>query len=418
MKKFFIYLLIAMVLPILVLLLLVVSVRPAITDNSAAQVDNADLINPLLEQTKTILNNRFDAHELVIYEEQAESLAGFLTRSHTPLTSRVSLKQDELAIQMSYEINSLMSVNVSTWVKSGQGMQLDGIKIGQLFLPANTGLHIAEFFVDLYTGADIATQAIATIDEVHISERLVKVSLKPLHEAIKEIKNIDLGGGIEKQRQIAKIAEYLTLLSKVSSDKQRSLNYYVNAVVTEAKKRSNNNVELAIEENRAAILSLAVFAGDSRFSSAIGNIRAIHRSIPTAQVKPVLHGRNDLNDHFIYSAAIKLLSEQEFSFAIGEFKELMDRAPGGSGYSFVDLAADMAGVHFATLATDPETAFSFQTTLTAVNAESAFMPHIDGLEEGLSKSEFERKYGSVDSQRYDQKLTEIRARISALAISQ
>ncbi len=42
-------------------------------------------------------------------------------------------------------------------------------------------------------------------------------------------------------------------------------------------------------------------------------------------LKPVLANRKDLSLHFIFSAAIKLLSEQGISVAVGEFKELMDK---------------------------------------------------------------------------------------------
>ena len=104
------------------------------------------------------------------------------------------------------------------------------------------------------------------------------------------------------------------------------------------------------------------------------------------------------------------------TMAIGEFKELMDRARGGSGYSFVDLAADMAGLRFAQVASDPLKARRLQERAVASLAERDILPYIGGLPEGLSKAEFEHFYGRVDSPEYRQQVAEIDERINALAV--
>ncbi len=420
MKKFLLYFLSLTSFLIVLLFFLAISFSPILVDNSANQVGNADLINPLLQQTKHAIKNRYDSHELRVSSEQTESLAGFLTRSHQPLVSSVSVKKDELAIFMTYQLSESIFINLSVWVESAEKIKLNGLRVGQLYLPGNLGLRIAEFLVDLYTNSNFATLAIESIDSIDIDDSLITVSVLPLDSLIKEVKNVEISGSLsarEKSERLRKVAHYLILLDSVKSDKQESLTYYIKPVVIEAHARSNNNPVLAIEENRAAILALAIFTGDRRFSSVVGNMSEQLSVIPLAKVKPVLHGRTDLSAHFIFSAAIKLLSEQDFSFAVGEFKELMDRAPDGSGYSFVDLAADMAGVRFASLAFEPNTALNFQKTLTTLNDESVFMPAIDGLTEGLSKQAFTDQYGSVDSELYRQKIATIQSRIDTLPIN-
>ena len=79
------------------------------------------------------------------------------------------------------------------------------------------------------------------------------------------------------------------------------------------------------------------------------------------------------------------------AIGIGEFKELMDRGDGGSGFSFVDLAADFAGVKFAIAATTLSSASTVQNVLAGNIDEDLFFPHIKGLPEGLNKNEFSRK---------------------------
>ena len=61
----------------------------------------------------------------------------------------------------------------------------------------------------------------------------------------------------------------------------------------------------------------------------------------------MLAGRRDLLQQFIVSAGLRVLAENGVPMAIGEFKELLDSRSGGSGFSFVDLAADRAGLRFA-----------------------------------------------------------------------
>ena len=43
-----------------------------------------------------------------------------------------------------------------------------------------------------------------------------------------------------------------------------------------------------------------------------------------------------------FPPAVRSLATQEWSFAIGLIKEQLDAARGGSGFSFADLAADLA----------------------------------------------------------------------------
>ena len=130
----------------------------------------------------------------------------------------------------------------------------------------------------------------------------------------------------------------------------------------------------------------------------------------------MLHKRNDLARHFIISAALELLSKQGMSLAIGEFKELMDRAKGGSGYSFIDLAADMSGTEFARVAIAEGKAHQVQNAMARIQSELEIIVAIDGLPEGLSKQAFTEQYGKVDSEAYLNEVKEIERRIRGLAL--
>ena len=91
----------------------------------------------------------------------------------------------------------------------------------------------------------------------------------------------------------------------------------------------------------------------------------------------------------------------------GILKEMLDAREGGSGFSFADLSADLAGIAFARrLIEKPSLLASIEKSFTV--ADYALSPK--GLAEGLSAAEFARQYGSVKDERFQRVLTNIRRR--------
>ncbi|NIL98362.1 MAG: hypothetical protein GTO53_10785, partial [Planctomycetales bacterium] len=62
--------------------------------------------------------------------------------------------------------------------------------------------------------------------------------------------------------------------------------------------------------------------------------------------KPTIHGRTDLVSHFLVSAVLTLAVGADAAQAAGILKEISD-THGGSGFSFADVAANLAGVEMA-----------------------------------------------------------------------
>ena len=160
-----------------------------------------------------------------------------------------------------------------------------------------------------------------------------------------------------------------------------------------------------MSENRAAILAMAMYFGNARlFEAMIGRVRTgALAGVGSRQGAAKLAGRNDLMLHFIISAGLKVASMSGISYTIGEVKELLDAARGGSGFSFADLAADRAGVRFAEVAVNSES---------AALDEAAFFPDIVGLPEGLDERRFEATYGGLEGAAYTAMVREIDARIA------
>jgi hypothetical protein len=99
---------------------------------------------------------------------------------------------------------------------------------------------------------------------------------------------------------------------------------------------------------------------------------------------------------------------------VGLAKELAD-ADGGSGFSFPDMLANRAGIHFAELATGtPDGARHVRRMARAGRlSESDIMPSPAGLPEGMQESELARTIGMPSSAAYARLIDHIDRRIEA-----
>jgi hypothetical protein len=170
----------------------------------------------------------------------------------------------------------------------------------------------------------------------------------------------------------------------------------------------------AVQHNRAAILALGLALGDERLAQFVGLDRnsQLMRAGASLRQGTTLRGRDDWSRHFWLSAAMAVLEHPLVSDAGGLMKEQMDALTGGSGFSFGDLAADLAGVRFAVSATHSETAAEAMQDLLRSGFEvNKFFPPAADLPENLTTEQFRREYGSVGSQRYRRKVTEIENRL-------
>ncbi|GAC30007.1 hypothetical protein [Brumicola pallidula] len=412
--------------------ILLIDLSPIVAKNAYQQVKNAENVSELIMQLRSSLRNRYQPQQIDISYSQAESLLGFTQRALPNVNSDIKLSEDQAEILISYQLPAyLLSsyVNVSIKVKEASYLDVKSVSIGVITLPGNWVLGWVESLANSYTNSEVATKAIQQVAKTDISPHQVIISLNPLDPLLRELKNIKTSGdGNERQLLIIKTAHYLRLLDSLPlpnnlamQNKDTSLSYYLHKIMLEAKTMSSQdplgNSNSATLENEAAIMALAIYVGHRRFSTLFGDLSFAVDPIPTVRKKPVLANRQDLSLHFIFSAAIKLLSEQGISIAVGEFKELMDRGNGGSGYSFIDLTADIAGANFATLAVDPRTAEQIQNIMSLEANESFFFPSIDGFDEGMNKSQFRQKYSDIESKEYLKVLKEIERRVSRLPVS-
>ncbi|MFC1764512.1 hypothetical protein ACFL6U_20900 [Planctomycetota bacterium] len=174
----------------------------------------------------------------------------------------------------------------------------------------------------------------------------------------------------------------------------------------------------AVFPNRAAILALSVILGEERVAQVAKRPINLQRQeeITDLRRRVTLRGRHDLSQHFWVSAALAVLSDESRSMTVGITKELQDATPGGSGFSFVDLTADRAGILFANAATrNAPSARAMQLRIRDGARIADFCPDIQGLPEGLSRDTFQAEYGGLGGAGTQRVVTDIRRRLATCA---
>ena len=420
--KIIVVLLVLLLVSVSALLALSLESEPLVTTHSASQVDDADSVKALLTQVSRSLRYKHSAHRLNITEAQLDSVVGMLQRASPQFSGDALVTEHAAELRVSLHVPPLFDryLNAQIRLLPAQGIDIEYIKLGKLSIPGAWAVNLFAFAIDWYSHSDIGSQFTQQVEQVSLRGNSMQIKLKPLGEFLTELERVKQGMGPNGEKPFAlEVSSYLVYLADLDLSQRtesQSLALYLQAVFAEAQRRST--ADNAVEQNEAALVALASFVGHYRFATFVGAEQPYGGTKSKPLMPAMLAGRLDLNLHFIFSAAFKILSEQGLSFAIGEFKELMDRGNGGSGYSFIDLSADFAGVKLADLASQADTAGYVQQRLAANQAESVFFPSITGLPEGLSKQQFTQQFGGVDSPEYAAMVAEIHRRVDALPLYQ
>jgi hypothetical protein len=175
----------------------------------------------------------------------------------------------------------------------------------------------------------------------------------------------------------------------------------------------------AVLPNRAAVLALGKLLGDDNVARVGGRDLDLGPSDDRAALRRRIRigDRTDLSQHFWVSAALAVLSDEQRSLAVGLSKEVMDSTPGGSGFSFIDMAANTAGIRLAVEATrNSKSAHAIQDRVQQGVDIADVFPSIDGLPENLTRDQLQANFGGIGGTETRRLLGEIDRRIAALPL--
>lgn len=414
--------------------------------NAAAVRNSQQLLNNLNQSM------RDPGQQLVIQTNADELNAAFTLASRTlpGFQGKTQISPAGLTILMTMPLDmwSLrLYLNADIQIEPSVGpLQVRQVQLGRLTLPGDMALGLLGWVADQLWGPGQGAALLAKVRSVTVQQDAVKVEIsKSEGFSLSQLKQS--GVSLYKQwfssdEQTALIEHYYALalthsqqqvmkppatnqasqglppqsLSSQSLSSQ-SLISYLQLLMREADQRSQDKPEQAVQENQAVILALAQLLGGRNLQLLVNEVK----TSPQGKMPRVtLARRPDLQQHFVYSASLHVLGNQRLSSAVGEAKELLDSLKGGSGFSFVDLLADKAGIRFAKLAgASPQSARAVQQFFAQQDrTEQELFPSKSRLPEGLPQAMFEQQYQSIDSAMYQQMVAEIDRRLNALPLYQ
>ncbi len=383
----------------------------------------------LLQGLQRGVLSRGKHRQLAVTESDLNSMLAMAERGLPRLSGHTRIAEDKLDLMLSLHVpeNPFGDyLNVQAVIPpSAVGLELESFSIGHLSLPGGLARWLGERLANLILGDEQGSVILGAIQRIEIRGPQATVHYQPVPDLMQRLAKFKtrvkavrdewqlLGNPAVVKFYFNELCHYGTATAPLPSV---SLADYLGIAFTLADQRSLGP-EDRIQQNQAAIMALAIYLGSSRFATFIGEFDRTELAACKTPRNVQLAGREDLRLHFVFSAALKILADSGASFAMGEFKELLDSNRGGSGFSFVDLTADRAGNRFAELALDPEEGSRRVQALFAERAQEAmFFPDIAGLQENLDQASFERLYSGIESPAYQAVVGEIDRRIDQLVL--
>lgn len=165
------------------------------------------------------------------------------------------------------------------------------------------------------------------------------------------------------------------------------------------------------EEARSALTVLAFHLAGRSLGTLVPEATRWPR-LPGRSV--TLTGRVDSAQHWTMSAFLAAAVGSPLADAVGLWKELQDSRR-GSGFSFADLAADLAGTRAGDILSGPQGP-GLARRLAGGMGEWALVPRLEDLPENLGQAAFQARFGAPGDPRYEAQKRVVEQRVAALPL--
>ncbi len=410
-----------------VILFLAIEHAPTVTSVKTIDTDDAIRVKALGKKViNDLMNSEIHPASFFATEDDFNSMFSLTNRSVSRINGLVLISPELFEMLVTIKIphnpvGDYINIHISV-SPSKSGIVIDQVSLGNISMPGSIARHVIAFILNLTLGHNQGGYLLDSVDSVVLTHASINVNMKIMPGLKKRMKKMvkRFGHARDKVAIMGKpetvrvyYAKIIELSKNIPTNKPVSLDHFIGPLFKLARFRGGDHTD----ENRAVIQAIAMYFGSLQVERMIGRVRTDEMKLHRRQTKNVvLAGRNDLRLHFTISAALEVASKSGIAHAIGEFKELLDAQRRGSGFSFVDLAADRAGVRFAEVATNPSTAGRIQKLLGNNIREDQFFPIIKGLPERLSKEVFELYFGNIESDIYMSLVNSIDACIGQLPV--
>ena len=398
-----------------VILYLAIDSTPSVTLKPELRSETIRSAADLLQRTSASLKADPDTVNLYVTQNEFNNIFTLLNKKEKKIALKRTYADGKShfnsTVRLPFGTPSLYINSSATLLPSQTGLLWDDIKLGDITIPNGLFQHLQKLVLALFIGKSYSEQILNNISHVTMNAQRIGLTYTPsfsYEEGIAQFtKRMSRSTGITMPTDDTKIAHYYELVvNSTATRTHMKLGELLTVVLAEANNQTKKANTSAVEENSAALLALSVYLTPNYFKRLV---TLPSNTAPAHKTRITLDTRTDLAKHFTLSAAIKLIADNSVSYEIGELKEIFDSRSGGSGFSFVDLAADRSGILFSTLATESDARAKAVQTLSVSGPikDSDFFPNRALLEEGLTELDFIDKYQSTDSEHYVKLVTAI-----------
>ncbi len=399
---------------------LAVERAPRAVPPAAPVAADAVLARDLAGRLRELIETEGAAGRFGFTEAEADAAARSAARLIEGLDADVSLDPEGATLMASLGAPVLPAglwLNLSgTLAASEQGLAVTDLRLGRLPLPAGPVLAALRLAADRMITPGTARLAQDAVGAVRIDPPQALVLLDFAPGAREELfgrlraQTRALGGGIDRERIGGHLDWLHDAVRTGAAEEAGSVVPRIRGVLARAAADGGGPDGL-----KAAFYALGLYCGSENLKVAIGMgmpVRMEGRR-STCKQKVTLGGRDDLKRHFLLSAALQAATTGTATQGLGEMKELLDSALGGTGFSFDDMAANRAGSQLAEafLAAPPA---DWPAMAARITAEADILPEVSDLPSRMTEAEFVARFGAVDSLAYTAMIAEIDRRIDAL----
>lgn len=351
---------------------------------------------------------------IVISEQDLDLAANYLASRHARGSTRIVLQNGAATVRATFELpaNPLgRYVNLDAAFTETRNLpQVEQMRIGRVPVPAFLCNWLVRFGLRRMQASEHYSAAADVVKQVSASDGMLKVSFE-WNDAL----GAQLKAALVPADEQARWQAYQALLVELTSRSGRASDVPLEELLVPMLQLAAQRTvsSRATAENRAVLIVLAFYVNGKGLAALVPAAREWPVPVPRVVT---LAGRTDFPQHFTISAALAATAGSPLSDAVGLYKEL-DDARGGSGFSFIDIAADRAGTRFGVVAaaSDIGAARLHREIARGLHA-SDLLPEVQDLPEFLSEPEFRRRYGGIGQPAYQKMIADIEQRIAALPL--
>jgi len=385
-----------------------------VVDDKAVSQKDWPLSHSDIQRARNIIGKSSENKRTIQLNKKDINIAlSYLLNYYIQSASEISIGQDSLHFKIALSLNKVFDgkyLNFSFNLTKHHGYPvINSLQIGHLKIANEFAGLILENIINHTPLKDYYILAAQHIKDIRIHQNKLDISYITLTDI--SLKN-NLRLNNKNYRSLLFYQQQITNIITHHNPKWRlSLTELLQPLFKLAYQRSRKKT--AITENRIVLIAISSYVNKEEIQSYIpfDISPTLSKQYPAS-----LYRRTDMAKHFMASAVLAATGAETLAHILGQEKELSD-AKHGSGFSFVDLAGDKAGLRFGKSATASSSkARKFQQKIAAIKDYRSFMPEVRDLPENMSNTVFKQRFGSVYSTKYQAMIKKIDQRISDLPV--